>query len=403
MGSDGLWTLRLHPSRRKAAAGDGWDGPRSFALVCVVERPSLQFVLERLIRQVNEGGVLTREEVRGAVECLVDERVAVETKAEFLTALARRGETPEEIAAFAEELRSRAVAPPLDPGWRSGRVILDVVGTGGDRAGTFNISTTVALICAAAGVAVAKHGNRAVTSRAGSADVLEALGIPVQTTPEQAAQNLQRHGFAFFFAPLYHPAFRHIAPARKLCAERGQRTLFNYLGPLLNPVRPDAQLMGVARPELCGPMAGVLRSLGIRRGAVVCGELPGSGAEPRIWVDELSPAGPTTVAVFGTGGAEPPTVWPRPARARWAAALADLQGGDAAANAAMIEALFHGEDRGPRREAVLYNAAVALWVAGAAESVEQGWLLAEQVLDDGRAARKLEEVRRSPATSSSPA
>ena len=360
-------------------------------------------MLERLIRQVNEGGVLTREEVRGAVECLVDERVAVETKADFLAALARRGETPQEIAAFADELRSRAVEPPLDPGWRSGRVILDVVGTGGDRAGTFNISTTVALICAAAGVAVAKHGNRAVTSRAGSADVLEALGIPVQTTPEQAVENLRRHGFAFFFAPLYHPAFRHIAPARKLCAERGQRTLFNYLGPLLNPARPDAQLMGVARPELCAPLAAVLQSLGIRRGAVVCGELPGSGPETRIWVDELSPAGPTTVVVFGTGDAEGAAIWPRPTRARQVTGPGDLQGGDAATNAAMLEALLQGRDRGPRREAVLYNAAVALWVAGAAGSVEQGWLLAEQVVDDGRAARKLEELRRSAASSSSPA
>jgi anthranilate phosphoribosyltransferase len=354
----------------------------------------LRIVLEQLIRQVEAGGVLTREQVREAVEGLVDERVPVETKAEFLAALARRGETVGEIAAFAEELRSRAVEPPLDPGWRRGRVILDVVGTGGDRAGTFNISTTVALVCAAAGVTVAKHGNRAVTSRAGSADVLEALGIPVQSPPAEAARSLERHGFAFFFAPLYHPAFRHIAPARKLCAERGQRTLFNYLGPLLNPVRPTAQLMGVARPELCGPMAQVLGSLGVERVVVVCGELPGTDPAQRVWVDELSPAGPTTVAVFGLAQGESTAVWPRPARVQRALSLTDLQGGDAAANAAVVEAILQGRDRGPKRDAVLYNAAVALWVAGAAGSVEEGWLLAERVLDEGHAARKLSELRR---------
>src|SRR5205814_9283212 len=143
-------------------------------------------------------------------------------------------------------------------------------GTGGDRLGTFNISTTVALVVAAAGVTVAKHGNRAITSQAGSADVLEALGVKIDLAPDQAARSLRDHHFAFFFAPQYHPAFKHIAPARRLCAERGQRTIFNFLGPLLNPARPTAQLVGVPQPNLCDPLARVLQLLGLRRGLVVC-------------------------------------------------------------------------------------------------------------------------------------
>ena len=232
-------------------------------------------VLDALTEQLTRDESLAPPQVADAVNALTLETIPVESKAAFLTALARKGETTEEIAAFANELRARAVRPPLDAETRA-REILDVCGTGGDRLGTFNISTTVALVCAAAGVTVAKHGNRAITSQAGSADVLEALGIRTDLSPAEAAQSLREHGFAFFFAPHYHPAFKHIAPARKLCAERGQRTIFNFLGPLLNPVRPTAQLMGVPRPELCEPIARVLQSLGVRRAMVVCGTVNSS-------------------------------------------------------------------------------------------------------------------------------
>ena len=171
------------------------------------------------------------------------------------------------------------------------REILDVVGTGGDRLSTFNISTTVAILCAAAGVAVAKHGNRAVTSSVGSADVIEALGIRVDLSPADAARALRERGFAFFFAPNFHPAFKNIAPARKLCAERGQRTIFNLLGPLLNPARPSAMLVGVPRPELCEPMARALQSLGARRGMVVCGAIGNRQSAIGNYLDELSTLG----------------------------------------------------------------------------------------------------------------
>ncbi|MGH7980622.1 MAG: anthranilate phosphoribosyltransferase, partial [Limisphaerales bacterium] len=214
-------------------------------------------MLQNWIEQLNAGRSLDGDDTRRAVDELADERVPTEVKADFLAALAGKGETPGEIAAFAGALRAKAIEPPLDGEVRS-REILDVVGTGGDRLGTFNISTAAALICAAAGVTVAKHGNRAITSQAGSADVLQALAIQIHLTPPEAVRSMRERNFAFFFAPDYHPAFKNIAAARKLCAERGVRTIFNLLGPLLNPVRPSAMLMGVPRPELCEPMARVL-------------------------------------------------------------------------------------------------------------------------------------------------
>ena len=236
-------------------------------------------------------------------------------------------------------MRAKSIAPPLDAETRS-RQILDVCGTGGDRLNTFNISTTVALIAAAAGVTVAKHGNRAITSQAGSADVLEALGIKTDLEPEEAARGLREHQFAFFFAPKYHPAFREIAPARKLCAERGQRTIFNFLGPLLNPARPATQFIGVPQPELCQPIAQVLQLLGARRGMVVSGEVPFSGAVAHL--DELSTLGDNCIAEFyQERGFSVSTLSPRDFPVQ-PAVLADLTGGDRQANAQIVRQLLRG-------------------------------------------------------------
>ncbi len=266
-------------------------------------------VLQQLVEQLTRGRALSDDQVTLAVGQLVGDQVSAESKADFLAALAVKGETVEEIAAFARALRARAIPAPIDAETRS-REILDVCGTGGDRLGTFNISTTVAIIVAAAGVPVAKHGNRAITSKAGSADVLEALGVRIDCAPEEAARWLREHQFAFFFAPNYHPAFKNIAPARKLCAQRGQRTIFNFLGPLLNPARPSAQLIGVPRADLCAPIARVLQSLGVRRGMVVSGQvrrppafgIPGSPLEAdskaMVFLDELSSMGENTVDEF---------------------------------------------------------------------------------------------------------
>jgi anthranilate phosphoribosyltransferase len=346
-------------------------------------------VLEKLTQQLQRAESLTDGQIAAAVEALAGAQLPAEPKADFLAALARKGETTGEIAAFARELRLRAIEPPLDPATRS-RGILDVCGTGGDRLNTFNISTTVALIAAAAGVPVAKHGNRAMTSQAGSADVLEALGIKIDLTPIEAARSLREHHFAFFFAPNYHPAFRQITPARRLCGQRGQKTIFNYLGPLLNPARPDTQLVGVPHPGLCLPIATVLQSLGLRRGMVVCGAV--SDGETVRNLDELSTLGENTVAEFYqanglTSSSLLPANFPiQPAQ------LADLAGGDRQANAEIVRRLLRGQDRGPKRDAILLNSAAALFVAEKTRSLAEGWGLAADLIDSGKALAKLQEL-----------
>jgi anthranilate phosphoribosyltransferase len=350
-------------------------------------------VLEKLIQHLVVEQLLDDEQVRQAVDRLADETVLAHLKADFLAALAKRGETPGEIAAFARALRDKSIVPPLDAETRS-REILDVVGTGGDRLGTINISTTAALICAAAGVTVAKHGNRAVTSQAGSADVLEALGIRIDLTPAEAASSLRDHDFAFFFAPNYHPAFKNISPARKICADRGQRTVFNLLGPLLNPARPSAMLMGVPRPELCEPLAQVLESLGVRRAMVVCGKIGNRKPETGNFLDELSILGENTIAEFYqergfTSSTMLPDQFPlQPA------SLTDLLGGDKNTNAKIVREILSGQEQGPKRDAVLLNAAAALFVADKTKSLAEGWELAGATIDSGRAQAKLVELSR---------
>jgi anthranilate phosphoribosyltransferase len=356
-------------------------------------------MLERLIAELAAARHLSDEQVHVAVGQIVDENVPAALKADFLCHLALKGETVGEISAFARALRDKAIPPPLDPGWRNGREILDVCGTGGDRLNTFNISTTVAFICAAAGVPVAKHGNRAITSQAGSADVLEALGIKIDLSPAEAARSLQERNFAFFFAPNYHPAFKHIGPARKLCADRGQRTIFNFLGPLLNPARPSAQLVGVSRPTLCEPLAHVLQSLGVRRGMVVSGKVQSPKSEVQSqsdvvrYLDELSTLGENTVAEFyqerGFASSElDVNHFPlQPAE------LGDLAGGDRETNAEIVRRILSGEERGPKRDAVLLNASAALFVAGRVRSLSDGWDTASGLIDGGEASKKLKELR----------
>lgn len=342
-------------------------------------------MLKDLIVQLQQGSALSDEQVRFAVIQLTDENLSAEVKAQFLSALAQKGETTSEITAFARELRERAIQPPVDDETRR-REILDVCGTGGDRLNTFNISTTVALVVASAGVAVAKHGNRAITSQSGSADVLEALGVRVDLTPEEAARSLRERHFAFFFAPKYHPAFKHIAPARKLCAERGQRTIFNFLGPLLNPVRPSAQIVGVPQAQLCEPLARVLQSLGLRRGMVV------SGRAGDAWLDELSTLGENTIAEFYQDRGFSCSVSDFRHLPFQPATLADLSGGDAQSNALLIRQLLSGKERGPKRDAVLLNSGAALFVAGKVKSLTEGWDLATELIDSGQAAAKLKAL-----------
>ena len=343
-------------------------------------------MLDLFNKQLEMSQNLTVSQISDAVNHLLDESIPAATKAGFLTRLAIKGETPLEIAGFVSELRARAIHPPLDAETRS-REILDVCGTGGDRLNTFNISTTVAIVCSAAGATVAKHGNRAITSKSGSADVLGMLGIPTELSPADAAESLRTKKFAFFFAPLFHPAFKTIAPARALCAEKGQRTIFNFMGPLLNPALPSAQLVGVSRAELCPTVAEVLQRLGARRAMVV------SGRVGDVWLDELSTLGETTVAEFyqdkgfTTCSISPMHFPVRPAT------LPDISGGTPEENAQIIRNILQNKDTGARRDAVLLNAGAALFVAGLAKSIGEGWELAESTLSSGIAFSKLEELR----------
>jgi anthranilate phosphoribosyltransferase len=264
---------------------------------------------------------------------------------------------------------------------------LDVCGTGGDRLNTFNISTTVALLVSAAGVTVAKHGNRAVTSSSGSADVLAALGVAIELTPEAAGEWLKNHHFAFFFAPRYHPAFRNIAPARALCAQQGRRTVFNILGPLLNPAHPRAQIIGVPAPELCEPMARVLCRLGVEKGLVVSGQAEAG------WMDEISILGATTAAGYGPGREVSSQQMDLSELPLKPATVADLAGGDARNNAEVILGILQGRDHGPRRAAAQVNSAAALWIAGQVKSLRDGWEIIEKIIDEGIGLAHLERLR----------
>jgi len=340
-------------------------------------------MLDDLTLSLHDGMSLDSTAIEGAIDAMVREEHSAEQKAAFLTALAKKGETVEEISGFACGLRAMAIAPPIDRSLRD-EAILDVCGTGGDHQNTFNISTTVALVLAASGVTVAKHGNRAITSKSGSADVLEALGIPVDLPPDQAAASLHDHGFAFLFAPHYHPAFKHIVPARKLCAAQGQRTIFNFLGPLLNPVQPSAQLIGVPRPDLCSQLGQVLQSMGVERGMVVCGSVGEAG-----FLDELSTLGENHVAEFYQGRGFHESSWRPDEFVQHEAKLSDLAGGDANHNAQLVRDILAGTLRGPKRDAVLLNSSAALLVAGKVSSMQEGWDKAAQTIDSGQAEQKL--------------
>ena len=338
-------------------------------------------ILDALTLNVSAGCELSRTEIAEVVRVLLDDGTAEDAKAGFLTVLARRGETAGEIAAFALELRSRAVDPQIDAG-KFGGVMLDVCGTGADMAHTFNISSCVMFVAAAAGVAVAKHGNRAITSKSGSADVLAALGATIDLSAEAARRCLEEVGVTFFFAPSYHPAFKKIAPVRKLLAERKQRTVFNILGPLVNPARPTHQIVGIFDRALVGRYAEVLRLMGLKRAMVVHGD----------GLDEFSTMGVNTVAELWGGRVEETARdfrVPESELRVMQVKPAELAGGDPVVNAQIVRDVLGGKDRGPRRDIVLLNAAAALVVSEAAPDFAQGWQRAAQSIDSGAALEKL--------------
>ncbi len=340
-----------------------------------------------IIESLRAGNHMGPAAIELAAAHLLDAEADTEQKADLLRALSAKGETPAEIAGFVTVFLRHAVRPPLDL-TTLGRPAVDVCGTGGDKLGLFNISTASMFVLAGGGVAVVKHGNRGITSKSGSADVLEALGVPVSLSPERFAACVQAHGAGFMLAPQYHPAFKAVGPVRALLAKEGVRTIFNLIGPLMNPIQPPVQLIGVYDPALPSVYAEILRTLGRRSAWAVHGTVPGSQG-----MDEVSTVGPThIVAVRGDTITEMTERVPLSAPA-----LEELKGGDAPANAAIIEGILSGTLHGAKRDIVLANAAAGFRVTGLADDWETALALANESIDSRRALTVLENLRAFPA------
>ncbi|MEM7015126.1 MAG: anthranilate phosphoribosyltransferase [Verrucomicrobiota bacterium] len=339
--------------------------------------------MQELTDQVKGGAELSADDVENAAQQLLDESADPGAKAEFLKAFAAKGETPGEIAAFVDAFLKRAVDPGLSADDVDGPM-LDVCGTGGDKLNLFNVSTTCIFVLAAAGISVVKHGNRGITSKSGGADVLEALGIRIDLPPEEFAACVKKTGLGFLFAQMYHPAFKAVGPVRAQLAKEGQRTVFNILGPLLNPVRPAYQLVGVFDPNLPPAYAAILQKLGRKNAWVVHGTTADGGP-----MDELSTLGPTTIAKT-SGDLE--TIDPRELGFH-TPKIENLQGGDAAENAEILTAILDGSERGPKRDLVVLNSAAGLAIAGKTPDLKAGIALAEKLLDSGAAKAKLEAMK----------
>jgi anthranilate phosphoribosyltransferase len=333
---------------------------------------------------------LSPEEIESSVELLLDGEIPEESKGRFLIALSDRGESAGELAGFARVLLGRAVRPMFD---RSGsRPLLELCGTGGDQAGFLNISTAAMFVAAGSGVRVVKHGNRAFTSRCGSADVLEALGVDIHLSPARVGEVLERAGCVFMLAGDFHPAVAMVAPLRRKLGERGKKTIFNLLGPLLNPALPDYQLTGIYRPEMLPFYAEAMRLLGRRKAWAV----HGSGLHPGEGVDELSITGSSRVVEVSSEAVASKefTLDPLDLGLAPATDTRPLLGGDAAINARRIESILRGEESGAARDMILINASAALHLAGIGSSHREALAIATRSIDSGGALDSLNELRK---------
>jgi anthranilate phosphoribosyltransferase len=330
-------------------------------------------VIQAALHDLLEGRPLARERAREVMDQIMSGGATQAQIGAFLVALRLKGETADEIAGCAEAMRAHVL--PVHP---TRDDLVDTAGTGGDGGRTFNISTAAALVAAAAGAAVAKHGNRAVSSASGSADVLEALGFSLEQQPDRIARSIDELGFGFMFAPTHHPAMRHAAPVRR---ELATRTVFNVLGPLTNPAGARAQVIGVYAPGLVRTIAEVLAQLGARRAFVVHGA---------HGIDELSPAGPNLVCEVVDGSVHERTIDPADLGVE-RCDPGELEGGSPAENAAAIRAVLAGA-LGGKRDAVLLNAAGAIAAAGHAADLAEGLERARAAVDSGAAAARLDEL-----------
>ncbi len=339
-------------------------------------------MLSDLSALLRTGHDLTGKMVEEAVAQLIAEDVSAEAKGDFLKALRAKGETAAEIAAFVRALLARAVDPGLDAAQLAGPMV-DVCGTGGDKLGLFNVSTTVMFVLAAGGACVVKHGNRAITSQSGGADVLEELGVRIELSPAELRGCVEAHGLGFVFAPAYHPAFRVIGPVRRALAAEGIPTIFNLLGPLLNPARPAYQLVGIFSPVLLPKYAEALALLERTRAWAV----HGSG------MDELSLTGPSAVCEVAGGQVREFTIDPA-ALGLAPCELDVLRGGGKQENAAILTGILDGTDTGPRRDLVLLNAAAGFVITGLAPELGAGLDLARAQVESGGALAKLRALQR---------
>jgi anthranilate phosphoribosyltransferase len=331
-------------------------------------------MIQNALQKLLDAHDLTRDEAREVMGGIMRGEATPAQIGGFLIALRVKGETPDEIAGCAEAMREHvlAVRPKRDD-------LVDTAGTGGDGARTINISTAAALVAAAAGAAVAKHGNRAVSSASGSADVLEALGFSLELEPARIERSIDELGFGFLFAPTHHPAMRHAAPVRK---ELATRTVFNVLGPLTNPAGARAQVVGVYSPQLVRTIAEVLARLGARRAFVV----HGAGG-----IDELSPVGPNFLCEVVDGDVRERELDPESELGVPRCSVDELRGGSPEENAQAIRDVFAGADGG-RRSAILLNAAGAIAAGGHAADLREGLELAREAVDSGAAAARLDEL-----------
>ena len=332
-------------------------------------------IKEAIVKIVNKED-LTYDEAYAVMNEIMSGETSATQNAAFLAALSTksaRAETRDEIAGCAAAMRDHATKV------ETGMDVLEIVGTGGDNAHSFNISTTSALVAAAGGIKVAKHGNRAASSKCGTADCLEALGVNIDQSPEKCVELLKEAGMCFFFAQKYHTSMKYVGAIRK---ELGFRTVFNILGPLTNPASPSMQLLGVYDEYLVEPLAQVLISLGVKKGMVVYGQDK---------LDEISASAPTAVCEFKDGWYRKSVITPEEFGLT-RCTKADLVGGTPAENAAITRAILSGEERGPKRTAVLLNAGAALVIGGKAENMQGGIKLAGELLDSGAAAKTLEKV-----------
>ncbi|XCP84550.1 anthranilate phosphoribosyltransferase [Roseburia hominis] len=317
---------------------------------------------------------LTYDEARGVMEEMMDGTATQAQMGGFLMALSMQGETIDEITAFATVMREKGIK--IQPQ----REVIDIVGTGGDQVGTFNISTTSAFVVAAGGVPVAKHGNRSVSSRSGAADVLEKLGIKVALSAEQNEKVLNDTGICFMFAPVYHSSMKYAAPVRK---ELGVRTVFNILGPLSNPAAATMQLLGVYDKKLAEPLARVLANLGVTRGVAVCGE---------DGLDEITLTGETQVHEIRFGEITSYTITPEQF-GLVRCPLQDLIGGTPEENAQITLDILNGKEKGAKRDVVLLNAGMSLYLGIDGISLAEGIEMAKELIDSGKALAKYEEFK----------